>query len=247
MLRFIHIGKTGGSTLLNIFKDNNLNIPEYHFNKNYKLNEKYIIWLRNPLTRFVSAFNMEHHFITFDYKNMNVEDVTKKNCMWPKVIRNLIISKRNYVIHPRFDELIRFFENANSLAESLTSTDIERKEKAVELMNFNTKGHIFRGIGWYLNNGVFVKRRNDNIIFVGKMETMNEDIDKLKKVINNPLKIRNSTMINSFSPKQSKYLSPLAIQNLIDFYKTTDYAALIELNKHGWITDEVLALYYTYP
>jgi len=247
MLRFIHIGKTGGTTLLKLFEDNNVKISEYHFNKNYKLNEKYIIWLRNPLTRFVSAFNMEHHFITFDYKNMKVEDITKKNCMWPEVIHKMIISKRDYVIHPRFDRLIRFFGSANSLAESLTSDELERKKKAIELMNFNTKGHIFRGIGWYLNNGLFVKNKNHNILFVGKMETMDEDINKLKKVITNRLKTCNSTMINSFSSKESKYLSPLAVANLIEFYKDTDYAALIELNRHGWITDEVLALYYTYP
>jgi hypothetical protein len=246
MLRFVHIGKTGGSTLIKLFEDNNVNISEYHFNKNYKLNEKYIIWLRNPLTRFVSAFNMEHHFITFDYKNMKVKDVTNKNCMWPKVIHNLIISKRRYVIDPQFDELIRFFGTANNLAEGLTSDNAETKEKALRLMNFDTKGHIFRGIGWYLNNGKFVKNRNKNIIFVGKMETMEEDIKKLEIVLGKRLKKFNNSMVNSFSSNQSKYLSPLAIANLIEFYKDTDYAALIELNKHGWISDEVLALYYTY-
>ena len=247
MLRFIHIGKTGGTTLLHLFKDNNIDIPEYHFNKNYKPNEKYIIWIRNPLSRFVSAFNMEHHFITFDYKNKTIKEVNHSNCMWPGVIHNLIKSKRNYVIHPRFDKLINFFKSANNLAEGLTSNIPETKEKAIELMNFESKSHIFRGIGWYLNNGKFLENNNHKILFVGKQETMDTDIEALGKILNKSLNINKKCMINSYSIKQSKYLSPLAITNLIEFYKNTDYTALEQLNKYGWISDEVLALYYTYP
>ena len=53
-IKFIHIGKCGGSTIKNSFK---LWKIQYHLNRNYKENENYIIWLRNPLHRFVSAFN----------------------------------------------------------------------------------------------------------------------------------------------------------------------------------------------
>jgi hypothetical protein len=113
-------------------------------------------------------------------------------------------------------------------------------------MNYDFE-NIHRGIGWYLNNGKFVINRNHNILFVGKQETMKEDIEKLSGILNVKLNTNHVVRKNVFCSNQSKYLSPLAIQNLIDFYKTTEYAALIELNKHGWITDEVLALYYTYP
>ena len=55
----IHIGKTGGSTITEVLKMHYPNLKEYHchWNRDYKPNEKYIIWIRNPISRFVSAFN----------------------------------------------------------------------------------------------------------------------------------------------------------------------------------------------
>jgi hypothetical protein len=43
-----------------------------------------------------------------------------------------------------------------------------------------------------------------------------------------------------------KYLSPLAIKNIIEFYNDTDYAALKKLCQYGLITQEVLDSYYIY-
>jgi len=45
---------------------------------------------------------------------------------------------------------------------------------------------------------------------------------------------------------ESKYLSPLAIQNLIEWYKNSDYSALQQLKEHGWITQEIFDSYHTY-
>jgi hypothetical protein len=43
-----------------------------------------------------------------------------------------------------------------------------------------------------------------------------------------------------------KYLSAIVIQNIINWYKPTDYNALTELYNYGWITKETLESYYTY-
>jgi hypothetical protein len=246
MLSFIHIGKTGGTTLLHVLHQKKIEIKHYHYiDIAYKTNEKFIIWIRNPISRFVSAFNMSKSLVHFNC-NIPIHKITLNNCTNPQRIIKKIRNKSKYAFNRKYDRLIKFFRNANNLAESLTSADLERKRKAHTLMNMSD-GHIFKGIGWYLNNGSFIENRKDDILFVGKTETMSEDINKLSVILKKPLQKNLRIRKNNFSPKESKYLSPLAIENLIEFYKTTDYAALIELNKHGWITDEVLALYYTYP
>ena len=247
MLRFIHIGKTGGSSIHEILKQKNIKFQEYHLNtKSYKDNEKYIIWLRNPLSRFVSAFNYIRHFIEYDCNNKKPCDINNSNCLYFPFIRRKILNKSPFVFNKTYDNLVRSFKTANDLAEGLSSSIPEIKTRALQLMNYDFE-NIHRGIGWYLNNGIFVRNRNHNILFVGKQETMKEDIEKLSGILKVKLNTEHIVRRNIFSSTQSKYLSPLAIQNLIEFYKDTDYAALKELNKHGWISDEVLALYYTYP
>jgi hypothetical protein len=246
MLRFVHIGKTGGSTIHEILKQKNIKFKEYHLKKSYKPNEKYIIWLRNPLSRFVSAFNYISHLVNYDCNNKKPSDINNNNCLFYPFIRRKIINKSPFVFNKRYDNLVKKFKNANSLAEGLTSSNLEIKIKALKLMNYEFE-NIHKGIGWYLNNGIFVNNPNRKIIFVGKQETMKEDIEKLSDILNVKLNTEHVVRKNTFSSNQSKYLSPLAIANLIEFFKDTDYAALIELNKHGWISDDVLASYYMYP
>lgn len=246
MLRFIHIGKTGGSTINKILRKAGVSYREYHLNKSYKNSEKYIIWLRNPLSRFVSAFNYTYHLVTYDCRGLMVKDINKGNCLHVGLIVNKIYKKNNFVFNPEYDRIIKIFKTPNEVAEALSSDNNEIRNNALLVMNYDFE-NIHRGIGWYLNNGDFVKNPNRNIIFIGKQETMKQDIKKLSNILKVKLNTEHTVRKNVFSPNESKYLSPLAIQNLIEFYKDSDYAALKELNKYGWITDEVLASYYTYP
>jgi hypothetical protein len=240
MLAFIHIGKTGGSTVQKV-----LNIKQYHLHKNYNLNHRFIIWIRNPITRFVSAFNMSYVNVNFKKFIKNTNGLKPRSVLLKVRIDRYLSKETDYIFSKRYDELINFFKTANNLAEALSSKNINLRKKAEELMN-DPHEHINKGIGWYLNNGNFIKNHNNKILFVGKQETMMEDIEELSVILNKKIKLNEETRINHYSTNQSKYLSPLAIKNILIFYKDTDYAALIELNKHGWITDEVLALYYTY-
>jgi hypothetical protein len=249
-LSFVHIGKSGGTTIHHLLKENKIDFKEYHMVvKNYNSNEKYIIWLRNPISRFVSAFNF---FIIskkqyYEIKNKKITDFSLKNCILPEQIRYRL--NRGFLFPKRFEELIDFFKNANNLAESLSSSKLDIKKKAMEMMNFDNDfngNHFLYGIGWALNNGNFVKNRNNRILFVGKQETMKEDIERLGKILNVNLNSNKKVRENIYVSEESKYLSPLAIKNIIEWYKNTDYKALEELQKHGWITQESLDSYYKY-
>ena len=242
MISFIHIGKTGGSTIRTILGKKVLSgWKHYHMTKEYNDREKYIIWIRNPLSRFVSAFNQSYWTVNADVNNDTV--FTLSNSLIPPKMKK----KRNmgFAFTREYDDLINSFTSANELAESLSSADTTKKELAESLMR-HEKEHIFKGIGWHLNNGVFVKWRHDRILFVGRMEYMEEDIGKLSTKLgiklNNKVKIRE----NVFTDKSKKYLSPLAIKNLLEWYKGTDYAALKQLLNFGFIDQATYDSYFNY-
>jgi hypothetical protein len=241
MISFIHIGKTGGTTINKLLDGKVKRYRQYHLEKNYNAKEQYIIWLRNPITRFVSAFNHSYYGVHTDPKS--ISKFNMQQCLFPQ----RMISTQNslYRFSKKYDTLIKQFNNANELAESLSSPDLERRKKARELMN-SQEEHLFKGIGWYLNNGNFIAKNNDRVIFVGKLETMKDDIEALGKQLNvkvdSELKLRE----NIYVDESMKQLSPLAIQNIIEWYTPTDYAALTQLHAHGWISQEILDSYYKY-
>jgi hypothetical protein len=119
------------------------------------------------------------------------------------------------------------------------------RERAISLMN-RIEEHLKKGIGWYLDNGEFVKRCNGRILFVGRTENMEEDIlglsKKLGVTLDGKLKLRE----NVYLDKSMKYMSPLAVKNIIEWYKNTDYKALNVLNKKGWVSSDTLKSYYCY-
>ena len=86
----------------------------------------------------------------------------------------------------------------------------------------------------------------ENILFVGKTETMKNDINQLSTILNVKLDINVKLRENIYVDKSMKYLSPLAIQNIINWYENTDYRALKLLLKDGWIDKETFESYYIY-
>jgi hypothetical protein len=241
-IAFIHVGKTGGTTinylLLNVY---NKNYIEYHHRRDYNANEKYILWIRNPIHRFVSAFNHSYYGIHTDTNTIKSFDFN--NCLIPKRMENSI--GRSYVFSKEYDKQFKEFRNANELAESLTSSNHILREKAIQLMS-RPEEHLFKGLGWYLENGKFLKKKGQNILFVGKTETMKNDILKLSSILNVKLDVNIKLRENIYVDKSMKYLSPLAIQNIINWYENTDYATLKQLLNDGWIDKETLDSYYIY-
>lgn len=237
-LRFIHIGKCSGSTLNKIFK-----IKSYHLKRNYLNNENYIIWIRNPINRFVSAFYYVKNIINsniYYYKKLNI--INLNNCLAPGKIRSKIT--RGYFFSKRYDFLVNYFKSANHLAESLTSENLKTKKLAKELFNSNYE-HIFKGIGYYLGNN-FIDKNHKKIVFVGTVENIYQDIKKLENKLNLNFSYNSKIHYRKNKKDNNKYLSKKALENILNFYKNTDYVALKKLLKYKFISEKILNDYYKY-
>ena len=235
-IKFIHIGKCAGTTIVKQIPK----LVEYHLLRNYKDNEKYIIWIRNPIERFVSAFNYVKNVINTDTSKFKKKKISLDNCLAPcKIIHKI---KTGYAYSKQYDNLVNYFYTANELAESITSENIEKKQLALELMNSQHE-HIFKGIGWYLYNGNFIENNHNKIIFVGTVENMTDDITELGNLLS--IKIDNKKIIRKNTDKD-EYLSPLAINNLKEYFKDTEYKTLQTLYNYGFIDKEYLDYCYTY-
>ena len=239
-LHFIHIAKTGGTSLEDFLINNNVKFNSHHLVKPQvpvDENEKYLILIRNPLKRFVSTFNYYFSLINQDLSKIS-SNITIHNCLSPYFTYKKLT--KNYYFSSEIDSNIISFKDANDLAESLTSDNLQIKNKAKNLCNYNH----FLGLGFYLNNGEFIEKYKNNIAWVGKLETINEDIDKLKEILNldNNLYIKR---LRENKNELSKFLSDKAINNLINFYDN-DYKTLDMLYNYNFIDYETLQSYKKY-
>jgi len=219
---FIHIGKSGGTTIKRTMKKFNIKITQIHLEQViYQPNTKYIIWLRDPLSRFVSAYNFAYDYIN-NWNNIN------------KIVN---------IEGERFIQLVNYFDDANNLAENIYTDEL-----AYELMtysnynNCSAKGcaqhinHISKGIAYYLNDGQFIEDYHKDIFFVGTLENIENDIKILQKKLGiTELGEINSQKWDKVKTNKSKYLSPLAKQNLKKFYEKDYYC--IELFIHYGLID----------
>ena len=235
-LRFIHIGKCGGT-----YVHHAIGMPsQFHARKPlFDKNHLYIIWVRNPIARFVSAFNMSYALVNYDTTDLVPSELTLENCLAPGRVRKKMSSECTF--STKYDQLIRQFKTANELAESLTSSNETVRRSARELMNDRAE-HIRKGIGWYLNSSKLIPNHNEQILFVGSVENMEADLERLCKVLG---RARDEAPKRENSFDLDRSLSPIAVQNVKHFY-SGDYRALRWLNRHGWISDQLLAEYQQY-
>ncbi len=152
-LHYIHIGKCGGKTLLNAVNSSKILAARYQtikrthikapkFNRHYD----YLIVLRNPISRVLSAFNWRYHLV--------VETEEQK-----ARVRN------------EYDILKRY-QNLNTLAEHLYADGILDSRVAKD---FRTIHHLREDIAFYLGN-LLNKVSAAQILPVIAQETLNQDM-----------------------------------------------------------------------
>jgi hypothetical protein len=81
VIKLIHIGKCGGSTVAKMLQKNNIKYKEIHISKPiFNKNDKYLIVIRNPIDRFISAFNWRYKLVVLD-KTQEERFVGEKNTL----------------------------------------------------------------------------------------------------------------------------------------------------------------------
>lgn len=146
----IHIGKCGGSSVQEAFiREKYAYIEKHVVQVKFKKRKEYIIVIRNPISRFVSAFNWRYKLV--------VEDGVQAS---------------------RFEgekALLEQFGTANRLAESIydasgeLKTDLQKDEFYIH--------HIKEDIHYHLG-GFLKKCKKENILAVLATETLEEDMQR---------------------------------------------------------------------
>jgi hypothetical protein len=230
-LNFIHVGKCGGTAIMYNFIKNGIYLEQYyHLNRPNNEIEKqnyFLIWIRNPISRFVSAF--------YHAKNTLQGD----NSLIP--YRK---DKKPFVFSETYDNLISGFDTANDLALNLSRGHLNNRKNAMNCL-FSQEEHILKGLGYYTNNGDFI-RKNKNRIFVGRLEHFEKD---LKYFVETKLKVPftiHTNIIRENKNINDKSLCQEAIDNLIAFYNDSDYEALKTLLDNDLISKETFSSYFRY-
>jgi len=195
-VNFLHIPKTGGTAIKHVLKNKNKNYNILLKTHDYTLvdvvnsNSYGIFILRDPIERFISAFNSRLR-----------KGQPRYNTTWTA-----------------FEEkLYNTYNTPNDLAENLY----------VNKFNFNLINRLqqrihFKNLSYWLNCIDYVINNKEHILYVGFLDTLNEDFNNIIKILklDSNLKLPTDDINSHKTPnKYSKYLSDDAIKNLQILYK----------------------------
>lgn len=206
---FIHVGKTGGGTIHHNLKKILKKYKQIHLKRVvYEPNTKYILWIRDPISRFVSAFYFRQHKIPDKYLTYETVNDFAENLFTPQA---------------------QLLYNLSDIEDSLLHDTIWHN-------------HMYRDMAYYLNDGQFIIDHHKDIIFVGTQENFDDDMLELKKILGIPIHTEfKNHHIQKYN--KSKYLSPLAIENLKKNYEK-DYYCIELLVKYGLIDYNKVKSYF---
>lgn len=152
----IHIGKCCGSSIRNELKKNNYKFKLKHVKQankiNFNKNKNYVILIRNPIERFISAYNWRYHLLINCKKQENRFDGEKETLIKSKNINNLIkilkedinFLDNNYIHHIKeniesyLGKLLQKCSSKNILAVICTET---LEEDLKNYFNIDLKTH----------------------------------------------------------------------------------------------------------
>jgi hypothetical protein len=157
-LHVLHVGKTGGTALNEalvqhktasryrlLFRGHSATLADV------PLGERFLFLLRDPLSRFVSAFNSR-----------------------------LREGRPRYHYPWRAEERVAFahFRTPDELATALSSRDAERRAQAVSAMR--GIGHLNTSYAFWFEDEVAFRARLDDVFFIGFQERLDADFELLK-------------------------------------------------------------------
>lgn len=183
-LTFIHIGKCGGSTICTTLKNNQINFDEVHVRSfKFQPDKKYLITIRNPVERFVSAFYWRKYLASDQQKNRfggEYEFFQKFATIEDLIDDDISILQKQYVHHIKED--IHFYlgdfvnqcdpanikgiictENLNKDFERIFNIKIQKHEKKNSKRKKSLKEKDFRFLKKYLEKDYLVIEKLNNL------------------------------------------------------------------------------------
>jgi hypothetical protein len=167
-LHVMHIGKTGGTALNHV-------LVEHHQAARYRLlfgghevtladipeGERFMFFIRDPLTRFVSAFNGRLR-----------EDRPRYHYPWNDNER------RAFAI----------FKTPDQLGAALSSDDAHLRAEAEFAMR--GIGHLNSGYAYWFSGADALRARIDDVFFIGFQDRLDDDFELLKRKLPLPADAR---------------------------------------------------------
>ena len=234
---FVHIGKCSGTTICSLY-----DLQVCHLTKpSPRPGQNILIWIRNPFSRMVSAFNYQKAIVNFDVDELTIEEIKARSLAPFHLLRKKKTGSK-YVFSEEFDSLMNCFDCHNHLFEALSSSDVNEQTKARRLLSLPVE-HFHKGISWYLDGGEFVKRHYRKIIFVGRTESIDEDVLAYSKKLG--LSQRLVPKKRSSQQAAKIYLSKTSADNLAELFERSEFKTLEVLRDHGFLQQETYVDYQT--
>ncbi len=213
-ITFIHIGKTGGSSVTHNYKTKEI----HHRKPPNDKNKKYFTILRDPLDRTISAFNMYLAFVKL-HDSKKLRNKYNLNNGSPVNSTNLKSESRIAKIP---------YKTLNEWAEALGSDPNAHPDNLIKIISNNPGRklqHIVCDHRHYLEDIT-----DDQLVYIGVYDKNNFDktLNDISKLLNQPFsnkKMRENKVVTD------KYLSPLGKRNLMRYLKP-EYDFLI--NRFGF-------------
>jgi hypothetical protein len=225
VVNYIHIGKCGGSTVRKVLKKKKIEFKTFHVCSTIKYNpdNKYLIVIRNPIKRFISAFNWRHYLVT---NNLRKEGQTNLYYNQMKNTYQKVLGTQKRSILPER----RFFNKYNDIEQFC----IDLKDNPYILEEYDLINHMNLDIHHYLKE-IIDKCPKNQISGIITTDTMKDD---LKHIYDYDLDYLNNThKKNNDSNGYNKTLSDESYETLKNYLRK-DYIIIDKMYKFGWITDE---------
>jgi len=196
----VHVGKCGGTSAATELRGHGFRFDHVHMRRpQIGPDRRYVVLVRDPVTRFVSAFNWRRHLIAAGSLATPEDPVGRLR-------------------HGAERSLLALFADVNDFAEALAPNPGYDVSPTLTMMQ--VIGHVPQGFGWYLD-GLLRRIEPGQLLGVVQMERFAADLERLFGFT--PTAWRNAHAGSAVPP-----LSPLGLANLTRVL-ASEYETLNEL------------------